>query len=270
MIIKNGSRSYVVGQEVARAPRYNLYMCTTKDGRECLLQVAASQEFNGSLDCEVYVLKTLKTSADALQEEYARDNPDKFLNYDLGFPEVVDSFVCSEQGNRRINILAFRNVSQVSKMVPISGIVKRDKLRVDLKTSAWIMGKLLKMLSFAHNEGIAVEKVGGDNILIEPDQHYVLIFDWSKAKVYTGEIPAEVRRLEISRAAKTVITVLGGDFQKEEIPDDGEECFAGYREVIFEIANGDFNDALRAHQKFYEFVEKNWKGFYPFTTKRLT
>lgn len=270
-----GIARYEIGEKVAESEAYRLYFCTdTTSSRQCLFQIAATVANNGDLDRAAFVLGELSRRADELEKEWApkKPAPNHFLNYNLTFPELVDSFVCPEQGDRRVNILAFRGVENVSKMVPVSGITAKDGLRVDLRTSGWIMGKLLKLLVFTHGEGILINKLSGSNILIEPDQHYVLVFDWSATTIdHQGEISEDDRRQEISEAAKAVITVLGGDPETGEIPNDGEAYFGQYAERLRQLAEGDERDAVRAHQRFYELIDGLWeRGFYPFTAKPLS
>jgi len=276
MQIKNGEKIYTVTTIAARSELYNLYVCQTGDGRSCLLQIASSTEQNGQIERAAFILRELVKRATEVEEEYkaVRGEDSGPLNYDLGFPEVVDTFVCEEQGGRRINILAFRNIERVSQMVPMSGITQKDRLRVDLKTSAWMMGKLLKLLAFAHSEGISVGRVAGDNILIEPDQHYVLIFDWSLAKVDEppGAIPDTIQQQEIVSAAKAVIVVLGGNPESEtgNFPADDDSAFEEYTQHLLKLARGCERRALRAHERFYKHIDGFWKRkFHPFTTKPL-
>lgn len=265
--------AYRIGEKVADADGYRTYLCVQKEtARQCLLQISTTAEHNGRLGRAAYVLGELKRRSDELEEEYARVKTDQkiLLNYDLGFPELLESFDCQEQGGRRINILAFRKVEDASKMVPVCNITAKDRLRVDLRTSVWIMGKLLKLLAFAHSEAISTNLLAGGNVLIEPDQHYVLIFDWSAAQLHQEMIPKEIRRQEISQAAKTIITVLGGDPETGTIPNGGEEAFSRYTDYLLLLAQGNESDASKAHAKFYEIADSFWKReFYPFTTKPL-
>lgn len=265
--------SYSVGKRVGNTNKYRLYLCNEKGTEhQCLLQIATDATHNGALDRAAYILGELKRKSDELETEYATVKKDQevFLNYDLGFPELVDSFICQEQGGRRINILAFRNVEGVNSMVPLINITAKDRRRVDLRTSAWIMGKLLKLLGFAHGCGISVNLMTANNILIEPDEHYVLIFDWSVARTHSEAVPAETRREEISQAAQAVITILGGNLETGVFPDDGEKGFKPYTEHLLRLARGCESNAERAHRSFYELIVSLWKReFYPFTTKLL-
>lgn len=273
MQITNGDNHYSVGSLVAESEKYRLYLCKQEGTeRQCLFQIATEIRHNGSLDRNAFFLGELQRRAEALELDYekVRTRPDSVLNYQLGFPELVDSFVCLEQGGRRVNILAFRNVEDVSKMVPLSGITEKDHLRVDMRTSAWILGKLLKLLVFAHSENIVVKQLDAGNILIEPDQHYVLIFDWSDAVTFAGEIPEGYCREEISAVSKAVANVLGVDLITGTFFNDDGYFALSYGNYIVWLANGNERNAERAHHNFYELVDKLWpRGFYKFTTKPL-
>ena len=273
MEISNGPLLYVVGEKVASAKAYRLFLCKQgESGRQCLLQIASEEEYNGELDRNAYILKELERLAQKLEKEYAevKKDPKDMLNYHLSFPKLVDSFICPEQGGRRVNILAFRSVEDVSSMVPLIKITAKDKLRVDLRTSAWIMGKLLKLLVFTHSNGISVGSVSGANIIIEPDQHYVLIFNWSLAETYPEAVPEEIQNQEIAQAAQAVITVLGGDSETGIFPNDGEEGFDQYTEHVWRLAGGSARSAERAHANFYELIDSLWKReYHKFATKPL-
>jgi hypothetical protein len=273
MQIVNGSCRYEVGEAVAGAVEYRLYLCQkVGTDRGLLLQITREPAYNGGLDRAAFTLNELARKAEEVEADYAKikKNPKSFVNYNLGFPEVVDSFVCPEQGGRRINILAFRYVDDVTQMVPLVNITDKDRMRVDLKTSAWMMGKLLKMLTFAHNEGVTIGQLGGNNILIEPERHYVVLFDWSAAQMHTGEISEQMRKTEIATAAKSVIVVLGGNPETGEIPNDGGDDFAPYTDFLLRLSRGEESEAKKAHMQFYELLsEVGWKGFHPFTTHKL-
>lgn len=273
MKIGNDLNLYRVGEKVAEAGGYKLFLCIQEEtGRQCLLQIATLIGSNGELDRCAYILGELKRCSDETEEEYAKvkKDPKNKLNYYLGFPELVDSFICNNQGGRRVNIFAFRSVTNVSNMIPLTYITNKYRLRVDLRTSGWIMGKALKIIDFAHSNGIAVKSTAGNNILIEKDNHYVLIFDWTDAQMYPGEIPIDVRMNDISQAAKAVITVLGGDWKKGRVPNDGEKAFVHYTNFLLRLARGSESNAQRAHANLYEIVDAFWKReFYPFTTEHL-
>jgi hypothetical protein len=270
MEISSGSGVYRVGKAVAEMDTYNLYLCQDGSDRECLLQIGASSAQNGIISRIAFVLGELKQRADQLEQGYekVKKDPKQTLCYDLGFPELVDSFVCPEQGDRRVNILGFRNVAKVSGMVPLYNLTKKDRLRVDLRTSAWILGKGLKMLVFAHECcGMAVHDMTEENVLIDPEQHYVVVFDWAGSETFpTGIVPEEVAREDIAQLAKAVITVLGGNPETEELPGGGEEGTELYKEHLLRLARGSERSVVRAHKELYQILDTLWHGFYPFTT----
>jgi len=271
--IRNGPHLYQVGPMVAQTEECNYYTCEADGERECLLQIATDVSQNGTVSRNAHVLQEFLRRSDELEAEYAkvRENPKSTLRYNFGFPELVDSFVSEEQGHRRVNILAFRNVAKVGQMVPLSNLRDRDGLRVDLRTSAWIMGKALKMLVFAHIcNGVAVNDVSGDNILIDPDQHYVVIFDWGGSKLFPEEkVSGDIARAEITQLARTIIKALGANPETGAIPDDGKEKCEEYKAYLTQLACGKERSAKRAHEEFYRIVDSLWKGFYPFTTLPL-
>jgi len=274
MKINSKINSYEVGDLVAENETCNLYICTQEEsGRQCLLQIAKENSNNGDLDRSAFLLTELERYALEAEEEYmaVKEKPESMLNYQFGFPELVESFIFDEQDGRRVNILAFRNVPEVSKMVPLINITEKDGLRVDLRTSAWIVGKLLKLLVLVHSKNIAVRLLIGDNILIEPNQHYVLIFDWLAAQKFPGGIPDDICREEISEAVQAIITVCGGDPETGIFLDSDEKGFEQYVNHLQKLALGSERSAQRAHERHYEIVDGIWEhGFHPFTTHPLT
>lgn len=274
MEIKHGDNTYQVGRLVVETDKYRLYLCTQNGVRQCLFKIASAVVYNGDFEREAYILKEFERRSDELEVEYAKvkENPNILLNYKLQVPELLDSFICKDQGKRYVNVLAFRKVEDVSKVVPLSNITAVDHLRVDLRSSAWIMGKLLRLLAFLHNEGFSVGVLARHNILIQPDAHYVSIFNWLETEIYSNPevVPREIRRKEISEAARAVIIVIGGDLKKETIPNDGDEAYERYTEILWKMAHGAESDAEAARVRFYEIVDSFWKReFYQFTTKSL-
>ena len=269
IVLNEGSkRSYEVGKQVAETERYRLYLCRPSgETADHLLQVASKVEHNGALDRDAYILERLLREAQRLEEEYAgvKTKSNHLLNYQLSFPALVDTFVPADQGHRRVNILRFREVDDVRKLVPLHNLAHRDRLRVDLRTSVWIMGKLLKTLTFTEAARTIVGNLTLGNILIEPDQHYVVIFDWADAQLTNGHIPRSMVCDEIRSAARGVIEVLGGTME-EGIPDDGSAEHARYEKHLVQLAQSGESDAFTAHQSFYTLVDSLWpRGFHQFT-----
>ncbi len=270
MIVESGTCKYRVGAKVAETDLYRVYLCQEVDNdKPYLLQIVSGVAHNGSLERATYVLKELKQTADLFEAEYAKTGSGRLLSYDRLFPLMVDGFIAEDQGGRRVNILAFTEVDDVKQMVPLSNLVAKDHLRVDLRSSAWIMGRLLKLLGLAHGDGIAVGSLTAANILLEPQQHFAVVFDWSSAQMHQTGIPVEIRKDDIAGAAKAVFAAIGGDPITGNYPYDSEE-FGRYVECLWRLASRREHKADRAHAQFYELVEELWgRTFVEFTTLPL-
>jgi len=245
-VIEGKAGHYEVGKIVAEFAAYRIYVCIQQEtGRQCLLQIATSAAENGRLERAAFILGEFKSRALELEAEFAKikTDPDSILNYDLCFPEIVDTFIFHEEGDRRINILGFKSVEEMIQLVPLSNIVEIDRMRVDLRTSGWIMGKLLKFLVFSQGEMIALNSLPSDNILIEPNKHFVLIFDLSDAEVRTEPLTEKERSREIAQMARAVIYVLGlGPTMEPFAGDDVVSAFAIISRraggvILFQIVN---------------------------------
>jgi hypothetical protein len=263
MDIVNGDKHYQIDKMVAEVENeYRLYLCVQKGVKDQrLMQIGVSIAENGALERSAFQLRKLELAAYEIEEEYARLNPGskKRLDYQLGFPAVIDSFVCADQGMRRINILGFRNVECVNQMVPLTNITQKDKARIDVKTSAWILGKLLKELVFIHNEGYSFDLLTADDILIEPEQHYSMVFNWPRLAKKIDHIR---RRKNIAQATIAVMAALGYNQKTGVFPNDGDEHFEEYTGYLLRLARGEFDSAMKAHQEFYEIVYTIWPRTY--------
>lgn len=270
MILENGPHRYDIGDCVARMAAFRLYLCSVQGESEpgCLMQIATTVEQNGLLDRAAYMLHLLLEQAEQIELEYVavRTDPKDKLHYDSCFPQALDSFVAPNQGGRRVNILGFRKITDVRSLVPLSNVIRRDHRRVDLRTSVWIMGRLLKLMTFVHGEGITIGNLKADNILIEPERHRVVVFDWSTARQHPdGVLSADVRA-DITQAAHAVIEVLGGS-EGTGIPHDGTDACTPYSEHLMTLASQGARRTDVAHRAFYELVDGFWaRGYYPFTT----
>lgn len=277
MGLSNDGKTYLVDRADLKqeTDSYRLYLCKEKGtGKQYLLKIAVAMEDNAGLEREVYVLNLLARRAEELENAYSQEkaDPESFLNYQIGIPAVVDSFILDDEDPRRVTILTFTGVEDLDKITSLSIIIEENKLRVDPKTSAWIMGKALKMLVFAHGEDVAVGAVDANNILIVPEEHYVVIFDWSGAQFNSGPIAPETMQREITEAARAVIDLLGGDLGTNVFPNDWNEdanTFNRYTKHLLSLARGNESSAERAHKLFYQLIRSLWeRKFHEFTAKK--
>lgn len=264
-----GHIGYRLGALLGSTEEFEIYACEVEGHKACILKLAVTPANNGLLDREALLLRTLTEAAERLELGFGERCKGKdWLNYQFVFPRLLDSFIVPIAGDRRVNIMSLSEIcSDISELVPLGHIASRDHQRVDPKTSAWILGKLLKTLVFAHSLGIAlVGEINGDNILVNRDEHFVCIFDWSGALEGPSAVDDEAACVDISLVAIEVIEALGGDRRLETLPESEQLEGNGYAEFIFGLANGVEHSAIEAHRKHYELVRAIWpRGFHPFT-----
>ena len=235
-----------------------------------ILKIVTQKAKNHLLEREAFVLTEMSTEAIRIDEEYAQKHDGKKLNYQMGFPKLIDSFISEEQDVRRVLILGLEISDTLSTVTPINLIRTVDKVRVDPKTSVWILGKLLKIIAFAHD--LLCTKVCNlnlENIFIIKESHLVTIFDWSKALVRSSQIETNDAMEELRSAVKSAILLLGGDPETGVLPDHEqlEGDGAAYRELLISLLTKDFESVYEAHHHFYEAVEKIWeRKYHPYTT----
>jgi hypothetical protein len=258
---------------IDRPSNYNAYVCTLPDGSDGILKVAKTADKNHLLDREADLLNTMKEEAKILEPMFQKEHPGEgVLNNHFFFPRLVESFIFEEQGGRRVNILSFSDIcKRASDLEPLAHLASKLHVRIDPKTSAWILGKLLKLLVFTHGLSIYIGDGSGENILLNRDEHFVAIFDWSGAIIEHGKIPAPGTRNEIIQLTESVVLALGGNPDTGEIPDDLQLEDSRYRDLLKELATGVYSDAKEAHDDFYDLIRTIWptRGFHPFTTHPL-
>lgn len=269
MILEGVKNAYEVGRLVAAAKTYRLYLAKEVEGSWCLLQIARTLEFNGGLSRAVFILEELADTSRRYDELYTKKNEGKHLHYDRLFPLVMESFASKAQGNRRVNVLSFTDVDDARVLLPLSNLRTKDRVILDLKSGAWVMGRLLKLLDFTHPLGIAVRSLGPKNILLETSKHFAIVLDWTDAFMFQGEVNSEVASADIARAASAVLTSCG-------VPDQGappfqlEEGEDRYLHLMRRFADGRVSSAEEAHTRFYQTChEVLGTGFHPFTTLPL-
>jgi hypothetical protein len=270
MIVTGKNGSYDVGDLVAENSKYRLRRCICED-RQMLFQIATDASHNAELAKNGWALQTLKAASDSVEAAHKEAGHEGCLNYALGFPALEDSFIFDGQGSRQVNILSFHGITDaLDAVVPMLKIWK-DGLRVDLQTSAWMLGKLLKTISFAHDNRIQVYNITGNNVLAHFDLHYIVVFDWSSSVVHEKSVPSLAIRNEIKQATKLAISALGGDLDRARTDDSD----LPYTRFLQSLAYDGMSDARKAHQAFYQIVDSlcdnpevpHWKaGFHHFTT----
>ncbi len=265
---------FKVGRILGRNEEFHTHECTLEGDRVGMLKLATKVAYNGVLEREAYVLRLMRDAAAALEIEFekVREDPKQVLNNHFFFPDLIDTFTVDEKEGRRALVSQFVHVPEgLSALVPLSSLPEKAQIRVDPKTSVWIVGKLLKMLTFTQNSGVSVGDLSGDNVLIHRKDHFVMVFDWSMANAsYGSRVPDDVAREEISQVARLGYLILGGDPDTGELPYDEQLVDSGYEKMLFDLVRNGYTDAHKAHTAFYKLARAVWPGgYHPFTSYPL-
>lgn len=265
MVITGQNGNYEVMRKLGSTEYTNYHICRDDAGNWQVLAIASTAEQNAVIDRTEYLLKRLIENSEKYEEEFAQQTQsDRRIHYDWLFPQVVDQFVLHEQGERRVNILAFPDID-LRKAFALTQIAEKGQ-RVDLKTSAWIMGRFLKLLGFLHESNVQTP-ILTSNFLLEPDSHRLLMLNWTSATIGDTPTPAQ-QCFAIKQAAECVLLLLGAEYTDNVWHYDyelgnGEERYIRRLQTMHK---GKYPSAYQAHTAFYEVVDSLWgKQFHPFT-----
>ncbi len=270
--------TYIAEGKIGGTETFTMYKCFSpsipgdiEPSKWYVLKIATNSKYNSSLDKEAYILKIMLSEAERQEKAYLKANPgtEMRMNYHFTFPNIVETFVSAEQESRRVLILSLDDIANnVGELVPLSHLEMKEHVRIDQRTSAWIMGKLLKSLVLTHGIGVTNDMIYRDNILINRAEHFVALFNWSGAKMQ-DKIDQQKGAQEIAQAAQAITRTLGGDVVTGKLLED-RQSDSEYGKLIRKFALGKESSAQNAHRDFYALVDRLWpREFYPFTTHPL-
>ncbi len=202
--------------------------------------------------------------------------------------QLVDSFSYLEEETgmvRNINVLAyidgFYSLKEVREAYPQG---------IDPKDMAWIWRRMLLALNFAHTNHVIHGAVLPTHIMIHPEQHGLVLIDWSYAVLRpaeTGErisaisstyrdwYPAEVFAheeptpgLDIAMAAKCMIDLSGGSPYELTLPSAFPwQLQSHFQRCTLSNPRQRPQDAYALLQDFDMLIERLWgpKKFHVFT-----
>ncbi len=120
----------------------------------------------------------------------ARGVPERLRAY---LPQIRDAFTHRDQStgvDRAVNVFD-----------PLSGFVSLASVRsafpagIDARDAAWMWRRLLVALGIAHRAGVVHGAVVPDNVLIQPEQHGLVLVNWCYAAVGPADVvPALIAR----------------------------------------------------------------------------
>lgn len=196
----NGTSYIIVKPDVGVTSKYRIHLIQLeKTHQYALLKVAKAKEHNYLLATEFKILRLLQLAADDIERQ-----SDASFNYHHFVPEAIDHFEADSSSHRMATIVKYAEVvEEPNEFAPLSLLVSLEQ-RVDIKTAVWIMGKLLKTIDLAAHTGVSTNALTPSNILIQPDKHWLVVFDWTTAKI-TRDEPAMIRSL-----AQSIVRLVGG------------------------------------------------------------
>lgn len=195
------------------------------------------------------------------------------------FSSLVDAFPYAEQHTgivRNITVLShlegFYSLKEVKEAYPLG---------IAAKHMAWIWRRVLVALSFAHTQRIIHGAVLPPHILLHPDQHGVVLVDWSYAvrnptrtheyisaisTAYRAWYPEEVfaretptPSLDITMAAMCMIDLLGGTAPKHTLPSTIPWQIQHHLQgCLLPLPHQRPQDAHALLNEFDELIEKLW------------
>lgn len=259
----------------------NLYMGTvtnTAEKKQVLLKVPIHPQDNDLSVNEARILRHLRAGS---SYQAARH----FIS------QCVDAFPYEEQITgimRQIIVLSY-----VSGLFTLKEIKEAYPRGIDAKDMAWIWRRVLLALDFAHTNKVIHGSVLPTHILIQPEQHGVVLIDWSYAVLdpaathtwisaisadYRAWYPAEVFArqeprpgLDIFMAASCMIDLLGGDPHQRTMPTSVPwQIQSHLHGCTLPLPHQRPQDARLLLQAFDELLEQLWgpRAFHVFAMPR--
>ncbi|HLV97974.1 MAG TPA: hypothetical protein VKT82_04785 [Ktedonobacterales bacterium] len=269
-LVQHRKHAYVVqAAPFAQGDMCNLYQCThVFNGTEgaAIFKVARQPADNDLLAYEAAALKTLASSQEHKQ----------FHAY---VPQLVDSFDYHDPSSpaaRRVNVLAF----ETGQYFSLQEVRAHYSKGIDPKDMAWMWRRLLIALGFAHASGVIHGAVLPTHVLIQPEQHGLVLIDWSYAvshpamgehipaisSDYQAWYPPEVLAKEtptpstdLYMAALCMIYLLGGDPLTGTLPDSTPPRIqAFFRGVALKKPAQRPQNALTLLDEFTNLIQQLW------------
>lgn len=241
------------GLPLVETEYYKLYVTKLPSGQFGLMKIATEEKFNEILENEFSLL----TKAQYLAETWDREHIESKTTppfYGAMFPKVIEEIAA---GDRTAFFLGYsQEIENYKQLIPLS-VITKDK-RVDLQTTHWIFGKLLKAISYFHMDEMECEigVINTSNVLIESNLHGVFVLDFSMAKSYDQNYISDV-----IAAAKIAWQIAGGT-EENDPPYDSEimskENYLEYLNFLRRIIRGETKGAYDEFIEIYKLADKIW------------
>lgn len=167
--IRTKKASHQVVRKVGEDTMALYYRALTRDetGAEATtVKVVKSPKDNDLMAQEAKALKKLHGTDDQLTRH---------------FPVLLDTFLHSE-GRRRANV-----TQDYDGFLSLQTVRERFPTGLDPCHGAWMFRRLMMALGYAHEQGLVHGAVTPDNVLIEPENHALVLVDWCYSVVIDDE-----------------------------------------------------------------------------------
>lgn len=244
VLVTTKRHAYRVDEVVARGQTATVYHATYTDDSDthhALLKVVRNPRDGEALAHEAKVLKELLSGDTEIVDTLA-----PYL------PAYIEAFGY-RSGKKTRQALAF---SAIEGLVPLSEVREAYPNGVHPKDSAWMLRRLLLVLGLTHALHWAHGQVNESHILIHPEEHGLVLVDWSKA-VHQDNWTA-------LSAKEDIVDALG------VVKDLTDMKQASVRLQRFYTGCLDYPqrlpDALQLREEFTELIEELWgaRKFRPF------
>lgn len=287
MILRTPTHAIIVLDSLGSGDAARLYACQVKpasatryyreQGAPNVFKIAAKPAGNEALRNEATTLQLLTSSAG-------------FGPHQPFVPRLIESFeyVDETRERRRANVLAYdAKIESPRELYSLLEVRAAYRDGLDARDAAWIFRRLLNVLAAVHDRGVAHNAVTPAHVLIEPNDHKLVLVGWSNAggadarphqatadplvRTWRSgyDVPRGVgRSIDLTLAARTMIFLLGGDWLALSIPDSVEPSLRRFLERC--AMGGDMSGAGSAAKVLADFdrlIESAWgkRAFRPFS-----
>lgn len=250
LIFESKRYTFFVGDIVKRADYANIYPAEYIDGtvhRYGALKLPRSPKNNDLIENEVKMLKLLKEGV-----------PER---YQMFHPTTIDTFIHRDKVTNKQRRAVVTNA--LPKFVSLQEVLDAYPNGIHPRHVAWITRRLWVALDVAHKAGVVHGAVFPENIMIHPEDHSVVLINWSYARPVGEQLKAVVpryrdegwyglslnkkldHRIDVKLAAKTMEAMLGNQDAKSfraffkgcqvaSTPDAGS-LFAEFEELLTQV-----------------------------------
>ena len=263
-----------------------------KGEKTVIFKIAKTFDDNEALMAEAHNFEFFMNAIEFSEEHRIEERKKSPSKYDLLFTKLEETFLAETQYDRRVNILSVRD-ADINEFALLTDL--QSRVKIDLRTSAWVMGRLLKWILFhdaLHRMSIEAHRDESDiayrewidfdpkDWLICPNQNRLVrfsgnvtscdefrdvvkkmadfVYNWTEAEKPSKNEADYIRFLKELKNRGWYDWFWTKRFWKKEAT--VEELEEKYSELDFE----------ETHDKFYEIVSATWGiSYYPFTYREI-